>query len=71
MSPDGLIVLVGAPGSGKSTIGTVLAEQLGVAFCDIDSVIVERVGKPVAEISRMRPSGPEEQGPRRAADGPG
>ena len=51
MSPDGSIVLVsGAPGSGKSTVGAVLAEQLGVAFCDVDSVIVERVGRPVAEI---------------------
>jgi shikimate kinase len=50
MSPEGPIVLVGAPGSGKSTVGAVLAEQLGVAFTDVDSVIVERVGKPVAEI---------------------
>jgi shikimate kinase len=50
MSPDGLIVLVGAPGSGKSTVGAALAEQLGVAFSDVDAVIVDRVGKPVAEI---------------------
>ena len=50
MCPDGPIVLVGAPGSGKSTVGAVLAEQLGVAFNDADSVIVDRVGKPVAEI---------------------
>jgi shikimate kinase len=50
MSPDGPIVLIGAPGSGKSTVGAVLAEQLGVTFHDVDSVIVERVGKPVAEI---------------------
>ena len=50
MSPDGPIVLVGAPGSGKSTVGAVLAEHLGVAFHDTDSVIVDRVGKPVAEI---------------------
>ena len=50
MSPEGPIVLVGAPGSGKSTVGAVLAEQLGVAFHDADSVIVDRVGKPVAEI---------------------
>jgi shikimate kinase len=50
MSADGVIVLVGAPGSGKSTVGTLLAEQLGVAFADVDAVIVDRVGKPVAEI---------------------
>jgi shikimate kinase len=50
MSPDGPIVLVGAPGSGKSTVGAALAEQLGVAFLDVDAVIVDRVGKPIAEI---------------------
>jgi shikimate kinase len=50
MSPDGPIVLVGAPGSGKSTVGAAVAEQLGVAFSDVDSVIVDRVGKPIAEI---------------------
>lgn len=50
MSPDGPIVLVGAPGSGKSTVGAALAEQLGMAFHDVDAVIVDRVGKPVAEI---------------------
>jgi shikimate kinase len=48
--PPGVIVLVGAPGSGKSTVGAALAEQLGVSFTDVDAVIVERVGKPVAEI---------------------
>jgi shikimate kinase len=50
MSPDGPIVLVGAPGSGKSTVGAALAEQLGVAFSDADATIVDRVGKPIAEI---------------------
>jgi shikimate kinase len=48
--PPGAIVLIGAPGSGKSTVGALLAEQLGVAFTDVDTVIVERVGKPVADI---------------------
>jgi shikimate kinase len=46
----GPIVLVGAPGSGKSTVGAMLADQLGVAFRDVDAVIVERAGKPIAEI---------------------
>jgi shikimate kinase len=46
----GPIVIVGAPGSGKSTVGVMLAEQLGVAFRDVDAVIVERAGKPIAEI---------------------
>jgi shikimate kinase len=44
------IVLVGAPGSGKSTVGTLLAERLGVEFVDVDEVIESRVGKSVAEI---------------------
>lgn len=46
----GPIVIVGAPGSGKSTVGAMLADQLGVAFRDVDAVIVERAGKPIAEI---------------------
>jgi shikimate kinase len=50
LPPDGLIVLVGTPGSGKSTVGAALAARLGVPFQDVDAVIAERVGKPVAEI---------------------
>ena len=44
------VVLVGAPGSGKSTVGPLLAAELGLPFVDVDQVIEERVGKPVAEI---------------------
>jgi shikimate kinase len=47
---EGPVVLVGAPGSGKSTVGALLAERLGVIFRDADAVIVERVGKSIAEI---------------------
>jgi shikimate kinase len=47
---NGPIVLVGAPGAGKSTVGALLAERLGVTFRDVDSVIVERTGKSIAEI---------------------
>ena len=46
----GPIVLVGAPGSGKSTVGALLAERLGMDFVDVDAVIEERTGKSVAEI---------------------
>ena len=46
----GPIVLVGAPGSGKSTVGALLAERLGMEFVDVDAVIEERTGKSVAEI---------------------
>jgi shikimate kinase len=44
------IVLIGAPGSGKSTVGALLAERLEVTFRDADAVIVERAGKSISEI---------------------
>lgn len=37
-------------GSGKSTIGPILANTLGFDFADVDRVIEERVGKSVKEI---------------------
>ena len=40
----------GAPGSGKSTVGKLLAAELGREFVDVDAVIEERAGKPIAEI---------------------
>lgn len=46
----GPLVLVGAPGAGKSTVGALLAERLGVEFRDVDAVIAGRAGKPIAEI---------------------
>jgi shikimate kinase len=48
--PAGSIVLVGAPGSGKSTVGPRLAARLDRGFVDVDKVIEERAGKPVADI---------------------
>ena len=45
-----VIVIVGAPGAGKSTVGALLASRLGVPFRDVDQVIEEEAGKPVAEI---------------------
>jgi shikimate kinase len=44
------IVVVGAPGAGKSTVGALLAERLGAPFRDVDAVIVERAGRSIAEI---------------------
>ncbi len=44
------IVLVGMPSCGKTTIGRILAARLGREFIDTDSLIVERVGKPITEI---------------------
>ena len=39
------IILIGMPGSGKSTIGVVLAKRLGFSFIDSDLVIQEKYGK--------------------------
>ena len=44
------IVLVGPPGAGKTTVGRLLAEQLGVAFRDTDADIETTVGKTIAEV---------------------
>jgi len=38
------VVLVGPMGAGKSTIGRLLAEQLGFVFCDTDTLIEEKCG---------------------------
>lgn len=39
------LTLIGMPGSGKSTVGVVLAKTLGYSFLDVDLVIQERQGK--------------------------
>ena len=43
-------VLVGMPGSGKSTIGRRLAKALNVPLLDTDARIVESTGRTIAEI---------------------
>lgn len=44
------IVLTGMPGSGKSTVGRLLAEKLGRPFVDVDARITETAGKTPAQI---------------------
>jgi shikimate kinase len=44
------LILVGFMGTGKSSIGRHLARRLGFQFLDTDHLIVEREGRPVAEI---------------------
>ena len=48
MSP--VVVLVGPPGSGKSTIAALLSERLGVPHRDTDTDIEAGAGKPISEI---------------------
>ncbi len=43
-------VLVGPPGAGKTTVGSMLAAALGVAFRDTDEDIAATAGKPIPEI---------------------
>jgi shikimate kinase len=47
------IVLVGLPGSGKSTVGRLVAEALGAPVIDIDGLLVREMGMPVAQIFGM------------------
>ena len=44
------IVLIGMPGSGKSTVGTLLAEKLGKRFVDADAYLTEKAGRSIPEI---------------------
>ena len=44
------IILVGMPGSGKSYIGKLLAEEYNKDLIDIDEKIVEKAGIPIPEI---------------------
>ena len=44
------IILTGMPGSGKSTVGVLLAKALGLGFVDVDLIIQEREGALLQEI---------------------
>lgn len=46
----GNVVLIGMPGSGKSTLGVVLAKKLNMNFIDSDLVIQEKFGKTLEEL---------------------
>ena len=50
--PDRHLSLVGMMGSGKTTVGRILAQQLGIAFVDTDARIVAEQGRTIAEIFR-------------------
>ena len=44
------VILIGMPGSGKSTVGVILAKLLGKSFIDSDIVIQQTTGKLLSEI---------------------
>jgi shikimate kinase len=48
------IVLVGLPGSGKTTVGRAAAKIAGKPFIDFDEEIVRREGMPVAQFFATR-----------------
>ena len=49
-SPVPLVVLIGPPGAGKSAVGPLLADRLGVEFRDTDADVGAAAGKPVSDI---------------------
>ena len=48
MSPS--VVLVGPPGAGKTTVGGLVADALGVPFRDVDADIEAVAGKSISDI---------------------
>jgi 3-dehydroquinate synthase len=44
------IILTGFMGTGKTTVGRLLAQRLGREFVDTDELIVARAGRPIADI---------------------
>jgi shikimate kinase len=49
-APGAPIFLIGFMGSGKTTVGGLLAKRLGWSFADLDDLIVRSAGLTVAEI---------------------
>jgi shikimate kinase len=47
------VLLVGLPGSGKSTVGRLVAEALPAPIIDIDGLLVREMGMPISQIFGM------------------
>ncbi|WP_246136582.1 shikimate kinase [Leekyejoonella antrihumi] len=48
MSPR--VILIGPPGAGKSTVGAMVADRLGLPFVDTDALIVQEQQRSVSDI---------------------
>lgn len=68
MNPN-CIVLVGLSGSGKSTVGQLIAERLGWQFVDTDQLVEEEAGREVAGIFAEEGEAAFRERERRAIDG--
>ena len=44
------IILIGMPGSGKSTVGRLLADMTGKKFIDADAFLIQKAGRTIPEI---------------------
>ncbi len=44
------IILIGMPGSGKTTVGKLLSESLSMEFFDSDEAIIENTGREISDI---------------------
>jgi shikimate kinase len=44
------VILTGFMGTGKSSVGRLLASRIGFTFCDLDAVIVDQEGKSINSI---------------------
>ena len=50
MTADPIITLIGMPGSGKSTVSAVLADQLGLEVVDADGLIEAQENQTLQQI---------------------
>ncbi|MCF6177810.1 MAG: shikimate kinase [Geopsychrobacter sp.] len=48
------LILIGMPGAGKSTVGVLLAKQLGLDFIDTDLVLQRQVGLRLQQLINLR-----------------
>lgn len=50
MMSDLHLSIIGFMGSGKTTVGRLLAQRLGRPFVDTDAMVEEKLGRPIAQI---------------------